>query len=85
MFGIFTHAELDHGRFWDSLGWQLQQKGSDYIDRCTFRNKPLSTGDNVILPALFPPLPSSAQDAQQAAHYVEVREEDIKNVSEEDC
>jgi len=84
MFGIFTHAQLDHGRFWDSLSRQLQQRGSDYIERCTFRNKPLHTGDNVILPAVFPPLSDPAQDIPQAAQLVRVREEDMKNVSEMD-
>lgn len=82
MFGIFTHAQLDHGRFWDSLSRQLQQRGPDYIERCTFRNKPLNAGDNVILPAVFPPLPDPAQDTPQAAPLVKVREEDMKNVSE---
>lgn len=81
MFGIFTHAQLDHGRFWDSLSQQLQQRGSDYIKRCTFRTKPLSTGDNVVLPAVFPPLLEPVQDIPQAAHLVKVREEDMKNVS----
>ena len=81
MFGVFTHAQLDHGRFWDSLSRQLQQKGPDYIERCTFRNRPLSTGDNVILPAVFPPLPNQTQDIPQAVQFVKVREEDLKNVS----
>lgn len=81
MFGIFTHAQLDHGRFWDSLSRQLQQRGPDYIERCTFRNKPLNTGDNVILPAVFPPLPDLVQDIPSAAHLVKVREEDMKDVS----
>ena len=84
MFGIFTHAQIDHGRFWDSLGRQLQQKGSEYIERCTFRNKPLSTGDNAILPAVFPPLSNPAQGTPQAAQFVKVREEDMKNVGEMD-
>ena len=84
MFGIFTHAQLDHGRFWDNLSRQLQQRGSNYIERCTFRSKPLHTGDNVISPAVFPPLPDLVQDVPQAAHLVKVREEDMKNVSEVD-
>jgi len=81
MFGIFTHAQLDRGRFWDSFSQQLQHQGPDYIERCTFRNKPLSTGDNVILPAVFPPLSHQVQDVPQAM-LVKVREEDMKNVSE---
>jgi hypothetical protein len=81
MFGIFTHAQLDHGRFWDSLSRQLQQKGPVYIERCTFRNKPLTTGDNVILPAVFPPLHNTVQDTPEVGSLVKVREEDMKNVS----
>lgn len=82
MFGIFTHAQLDHGRFWDSLSRQLQLRGPDYIERCTFRNKPLNTGDNVIQPAVFPPLPDQVQDTPQAAYLVKLGEEDMKNVSD---
>jgi hypothetical protein len=82
MFGIFTHAQLDRGRFWDSFSQQIQHQGPEYIERCTFRNKPLSTGDNVILPAVFPPLSRQARDAQENAALVKVREEDMKNVSE---
>jgi len=80
MFGIFTHAQLDRGRFWDSFSQQLQHRGQDYIERCTFRNKPLNTGDSVILPAMFPPL--SHQNVSQPVTLVKVREEDMKNVSE---
>lgn len=80
MFGIFTHAQLDHGRFWDSLGRQLQQRGPEYVERCTFRNKPLSNGDNVILPAVFPPLPNPAQDIPQVLQFIKIREEDMKDV-----
>lgn len=81
MFGIFTHAQLDHGRFWDSLSRQLQQKGPEYVERCTFRNKPLTTGDNVILPAVFPPLQNPNQDVPDAGSLIKLREEDMKNVS----
>ena len=81
MFGIFTHAQLGRVRFWDSFSRQLQQRGPDYIERCIFRNKPLTIGDNVILPAVFPPLSHHDQDISQAATLVKVREEDMKNVS----
>jgi len=79
VFGVFTHAQLDHGGFWDTLSQQLQYGGVQYVERCTFRNKPLSTGDNVILPAIFPPLP--IQDTPQADPLVKVSEEDVKAVS----
>lgn len=80
MFGVFTHAQLDHGGFWDTLSQQLQQGGPQYVERCTFRNKPLSPGDNVILPAVFPPLPT--QDTPQIDPLIKGNEEDIKTVSE---
>ena len=79
MFGVFTHAQLDHGRFWDTLSQQLQQGGVQHVERCTFRNKPLSAGDNVILPATFPPLP--IQDTPPADPLIKVSEEDIETVS----
>ena len=82
MFGIFTHAEFRRKGFWDSLSGQLQKRGPDYIDRCTFRNEPLSAGGNVMLPALFPPLPCQVQDIPQAAPLVKVSEEDMRDVSE---
>ena len=83
MFGIFTHAQLGRGRFWDTLSRQLQHRGSDYVKRCTFRNEPLSNSDNVILPARFLPLQQfQVEDVPQDKPLVKVREEDIKNVSE---
>ncbi|OBZ79119.1 hypothetical protein A0H81_00134 [Grifola frondosa] len=54
IFGIYTHAQLDH-RFWDCMGQQLGRKGKEYRQRCVFRNKPVNAGDNVIMPASFPP------------------------------
>ena len=74
---------MDHGRFWDTLSRQLQNKGRDYITRCTFRNKPLDTGDNVILPASFPQLP--IQEVQEVAPLIKVCEEDLKNVRDQFC
>ena len=85
IFGIFTHAQLRHGRFWDTLSQQLQKRGPDYIERCSFRNKPLSAGDNVILPALFPPASRRVQDVPQTTPLIKVREEDMKDVSDMAC
>ena len=84
MFGVFTHAQLDHGGFWDSLSQQLQRGGSEYIERCTSRNKPFSAGNNAVLPAVFSPLPGPAQDVAQVPQLVGVSEEDVKKVSETD-
>ena len=79
VFGVFTRAQLHHEKFWDNLSQQLQRRGPEYIERCTFRNKPLSIGDNVILPAQFPPL---EYHISPSAPFVKVSEEDIKDVSE---
>jgi len=81
MFGVFTHAQLDHGGFWDTLSQQVQHGGTQYVERCNFRNKPLSPGDNVISPAMFPPLP--IQDTPGTEPPVKVNEEDIKAVSDD--
>jgi len=70
---------MAHGHFWDTLSRQLQNRGPDYVAMCTFRNKPLNTGDNVILPATFPQLP--VQEVQEVEPLVKVCEEDMKNVS----
>ena len=70
---------MDHGRFWDTLSRQLQNRGPDYVARCNFRNKPLSTGDNVVLPASFPQLP--VKEVQEIVPLVKACEEDMKNVS----
>jgi hypothetical protein len=82
MFGIFTPAQLHRRRFWDILSRQLEQRGSEYIGRCTFRNASLSASDNVILPALFPSSLDQVQHVPQAAQPIKVSEEDIKEVSE---
>ncbi|TFK51882.1 hypothetical protein OE88DRAFT_1699141 [Heliocybe sulcata] len=54
VFGVYTHAQMDN-RLWEYVGHQLACKGKEYKRRCTFRNKPVHTGDNVISPASFPP------------------------------
>ena len=84
IFGIFTHVQLDRTRFWDSLSQQLQQRGPDYVKRCTLQDEPLSTCNNAILPMIFPPLPNPAQDVPQATQLIRIHEEDIKDVSEMD-
>ena len=79
VFGVFTRAQLHHESFWDNLSQQLQRRGQEYIERCTFRNKPLSTGDKAILPAQFPPL---EYQVTPSAPFVKVSERDMKDVSE---
>ena len=82
MFGIFTLAQLHHEGFWDSLSRQIQQRGPEYIERCTFRNEPPSASDDVVLPAQFPPLPRQVQDVPHAEPLVKVSDEEMKDVSE---
>jgi len=83
VFGIYTDAQMERAQFWDILSQQLQNKGPDYVGRCTFRNPPSDTGDNSILPASFPPRP--IQELQEILPLVKAREEDLKNVSEKFC
>jgi len=71
---------MDHRRFWDTLSRQLQNKGPDYIARCTSRNKPLNTGDNVVPPAKFSQLP--IQEFQEVEPLVKDSEEHLEKVRE---
>lgn len=54
IFGVYTHAQFDN-RLWDSVGYQLGRRGKEYRRRCTFRSRPHNKGDNVFMPACFPP------------------------------
>ena len=69
---------MDHGSFWDTVSRQLENKGQDYIQKCTFRNKPLNMGDDTIDPAKFPRSP--IQEVQETIPLVKVCEEDLQNV-----
>jgi len=82
VFGIFTHGEIRRKQFWDTLSQQLQRRGSDYIERCTFQDKPLSPDENSIPPAQFPPSSYQVQDIPQVAPLIKPHEEDMKAVSE---
>jgi hypothetical protein len=77
IFGIYTHAQIDK-RLWDSMGRQLGRKGKEYRDKCTFRNRPHHVGDNVILPACFPP-PGKTADVTPVVP--ELPKEDLEEVS----
>ncbi|KAF8807162.1 hypothetical protein BYT27DRAFT_7189247 [Phlegmacium glaucopus] len=70
IFGVYTHAQIDD-RLWDSVGYHLGRKGKEYRRRCTFRNRPLNKGDNVFMPACFPP--------------PDIVEEELGNVPELPC
>ncbi|KIK96874.1 hypothetical protein PAXRUDRAFT_273934 [Paxillus rubicundulus Ve08.2h10] len=53
IYGIYTHTQLN--RIWDALGQHLAGRGKEYRRRCIYRNRPARPGDNVYLPACFPP------------------------------
>ncbi|KAG1854678.1 hypothetical protein C8R48DRAFT_721046 [Suillus tomentosus] len=52
IYGIYMDAQLDG--IWDALGSHLARKGREYRRRCIFRNRPVLSKDNAILPASFP-------------------------------
>ncbi|KIJ21330.1 hypothetical protein PAXINDRAFT_164864 [Paxillus involutus ATCC 200175] len=53
IYGIYTHTQLN--RIWDTLGQHLAGRGKEYRRRCIYRNRPARRGDDVYLPACFPP------------------------------
>ena len=64
IFGIYTRAQLDKDkRFWNSIGYQLSQKGEEYRHRCTFREEPYHKGDGAIPPAEF-----NLRDVEEEVH-----------------
>ncbi|KAH7926210.1 hypothetical protein BV22DRAFT_1063475 [Leucogyrophana mollusca] len=73
VYGIYTHAQLD-GRFWDAMGHQLSGKGKEYKRRCIFRNRPVNPGDNVVLPATFPP---EIVEPESPVNKLDLREKDL--------
>lgn len=81
IFGIFALAELHRTRFWGTLSRQFQQRGPDYVERCTIQNETqCNADDDAISPALFPPLPELDPDTEEVPPFVS--EEDIKEVSD---
>jgi len=74
---------MNHGSFWDTLSRQLENKGPEYIARCTSRSKPPNTWDNVILPVRFSRLP--IQEVQEVKPLVKECEEDLEKVCERFC
>ncbi|KAG6831649.1 hypothetical protein H0H92_008726 [Tricholoma furcatifolium] len=65
IFGVYTHAQLDK-RLWESIGRQLRTRGKEYRRRCTHREHPTNTANNVFRPATFPPLETEAPEASNA-------------------
>ncbi|KAI0770957.1 hypothetical protein BD413DRAFT_613484 [Trametes elegans] len=79
IFGIYTHAQLDR-RFWDNMSRQLERKGAEYKKRCTYRNPPVVRGDNVVLPASWPPIAEPAP-LEPASSLGDLRKEDLEEAS----
>lgn len=79
IFGIFTLAQLQRTRFWDTISRQFQQRGPNYIERCIIQREPhLIAEDDAISPAVFPPLPELDPDTEDLS--LSVSEEDMKEV-----
>ncbi|KAM5542264.1 hypothetical protein V8D89_004137 [Ganoderma adspersum] len=78
IFGIYTHAQLDR-RFWDCMGRQLERRGMEYRKRCTFRNPPVNPGDNVFMPASWPP-PAETPAYEPTPVITDMRKEDYEEV-----
>ncbi|KAI0762352.1 hypothetical protein C8Q74DRAFT_1336826 [Fomes fomentarius] len=61
VFGIYSHAQLDHSRLWDGVGRQLGRKGAEYRRRCNYRLRPLGGAGDVFVPGSWPPMDPSEQ------------------------
>ncbi|TBU42438.1 hypothetical protein BD309DRAFT_866309 [Dichomitus squalens] len=78
IFGVYTHAKLDR-RFWDCMGRQLERKGTEYKKRCMFRNPPMNPGDNVYMPASWPP-PVDVPTFEPVSGITDMRKEDYEEL-----
>ncbi|TBU23105.1 hypothetical protein BD311DRAFT_674657 [Dichomitus squalens] len=78
IFGVYTHAKLDR-RFWDCMGRQLERKGTEYKKRCMFRNPPMNPGDNVYMPAFWPP-PVDVPTFEPVSGITDMRKEDYEEL-----
>ncbi|KAI0656844.1 hypothetical protein C8Q70DRAFT_1158814, partial [Cubamyces menziesii] len=78
IFGIYTHAQLDR-RFWDCMGRQLERRGAEYRKRCTYRNRPRVSGDNIVMPASWPP-PTEPITFEKPLSLSDMRKEDLEEL-----
>ncbi|KAH7101434.1 hypothetical protein BKA62DRAFT_703810 [Auriculariales sp. MPI-PUGE-AT-0066] len=63
IYGVYTHAQLERGYFWNSVGLQISRRGREYRKRCTIRGDQVGLkGDNVFLPQPFPALPDNTDE-----------------------
>ncbi|KIK18632.1 hypothetical protein PISMIDRAFT_178561 [Pisolithus microcarpus 441] len=53
IYGIYARTQRDG--IWDAMSHHLADKGKEYTQRCTPRNPPIHPGEQVYLPAVFPP------------------------------
>ncbi|KIJ60100.1 hypothetical protein HYDPIDRAFT_32524 [Hydnomerulius pinastri MD-312] len=62
IYRIYTHTQVN--RIWDAMGQHLDGKGKEYKRRCIFRNHPVQPGNDIYLPACFPPTTSEISTKQ---------------------
>ncbi|KAJ2926880.1 hypothetical protein H1R20_g10209, partial [Candolleomyces eurysporus] len=80
IFGIYTRAQIEKDkRFWDSIGYQLSQRGEEYRHRCTFREEAYQKGDGAIPPAEFH-LQDLEQEASGSNTVPVLPEEDLEEI-----
>ena len=80
IFGIYTRAQIDKDEsFWDSVGYQLSQKGEAYRDRCTLREEPDHKGDSfAISPAEY--VTQAQEEASDSNIIPALPKEDLEGV-----
>ncbi|EEB89655.1 hypothetical protein MPER_12225 [Moniliophthora perniciosa FA553] len=64
IFGIFTHAQMENNRIWESIDHQLGRKSKEYKEYCAIRQRVLGADSHTFTPAYFPPLPEGLDDMQ---------------------
>ncbi|KAK7040180.1 hypothetical protein VNI00_009986 [Paramarasmius palmivorus] len=64
IFGIFTHAQMENNRVWESIDHQLGRKNKQYREYCAIRQRVASSDNHTFTPAYFPPLPEGLEDMQ---------------------
>ncbi|KZW00571.1 hypothetical protein EXIGLDRAFT_145235 [Exidia glandulosa HHB12029] len=76
VYGLYTHAQLGRGDFWNSMGIQLARKGKEYGRRCAFRI-PVNKGGNVYTPASFPAMPVQEASSDEYLKNIAIPQEDL--------
>ncbi|KAL1741953.1 hypothetical protein HDZ31DRAFT_44303 [Schizophyllum fasciatum] len=83
LYGVFTHAKMDDRlrRIFDAIGKEVGRRGKGYIQRCVYRQKPTTSGDNVFDPATFP-LTEESQTRDSDEEEISLPPEDMERVHE---